>query len=305
MGLTHFPHGVTSLGVPVLPGTSQIHTGNVFFVHNGTGADGNVGDSANPFATIDYAIGMCTANNDDVIYVKRGHTSTLSSAGAITADVSGITIEGLGNANQRPILTWATTDASFLVTAANVTLKNIITTISVDEVVSMFAVSAAGVTLDAVSFVPYASGQAIQFLLTTAAADQLTIQNCNHRQTAAAGSAQKWIQLVGTDNTRILNNTIWMTAYASTASHAISGSTAVVECEIVGNRIAFLGATITIIINLVTGSTGIITDNRLFGGAAVVLAAAITGDAAWKAENYISNTAAGSGIVGPIVDVVT
>jgi hypothetical protein len=257
------------------------------------------------FTSIDTAIGNCVADRGDIIYVLPKHTETIGAAGGITADIAGVSIIGLGNGNSRPTLTWSATASSFLITAANVLVKNIITTISIDEVVSMFAVSAAGVTLDAVDFVPYASGQAIQWLLTTNAADQLTIKNCFHRQTAAANTAQKWIQLVGTDHTRILNNTIWMTAKADTASHAISGSTAVVQCEIVGNRIAFLGATITIIINLVTTSTGIISDNRLAGGAAVLLAVGITGDACYMWENYLTNTAAASGAIAPAADTVT
>ncbi len=303
MGLTNFPHGIRSFGMPVLPDAA--HTGNVFFVRSTYGSNGNVGDFSNPFATIDYAIGMCTANNDDVIYVKAGHVETIAAAGGITADVAGISIIGLGNGNARPTITWSATTSSFLITAANVTLKNIITTVAAAEVVSMFAVSAAGCTFDAVDFVPSASEQAVQFLLTTAAADQLTVKNCNHRQTAAASANQVWIALVGTDNSRILNNTIWVTAKAATASICISGSTAVVECEIVGNRIAWLGATIVNIINLVTGSTGIISDNRCAGGAAVIAAAAIVGDACQMFENYVTNTAAKSGLLDPTVDALT
>lgn len=257
------------------------------------------------FTTIDTAIGNCVADRGDIIYVLPKHTETIAAAGGITADVAGISIIGLGNGNLRPTITWSETASTFAISAANVLLKNVITTVSKDEVVSMFNITGAGVTLDAVDFVPYASGQARQFLVTTNAADQLTVKNCNHRQTAAAGAAQKWIQLVGTDNSRILNNTIWITANASTDSICISGSTAVVEAEIVGNRIAWLGGTITSIINLVTTSTGIISDNRVAGGAAVLLAAAIVGDACYMFENYVTNTAAASGLLGPAADTVT
>jgi hypothetical protein len=283
--------------------------GEIFYV--GTSGDASYNyyrakvKESHLFTSIDTAIGNCVADRGDIIYVLPGHTETIAVAGGITADIAGISIIGLGNGNLRPTLTWSATASSFLITAANVLIKNFITTISIDEVVSMFAVSAAGVTLDAVDFVPYASGQARQFLLTTNAADQLTVKNCNHRQTAAAGAAQAWIQLVGTDNSRILNNTIWITAYANTGSICISGSTAVVEAEIVGNRIAWLGATITSIINLVTTSTGIISDNRCAGGAAVVAGAAIVGDACYMFENYVTNTVAKSGLLDPTVDALT
>lgn len=288
----------------VEPFTGEVHYVAKSGLQARTWLDGKVPKS-NLHLTITAAHSACVSNRGDVIYVCPGHTETIAAAGGITISKSNVSIIGLGNGNYRPILTWSETASTFAISGSNVLVKNIITTISKDEVVSMFNVTGAGVTLDAVDFVPYASGQAIQWLLTTNAADQLTIKNCNHRQTAAANANQVWIQLVGTDNTRILNNTIWITAKAATASICISGSTAVVECEIVGNRIAWLGATITSIINMVTTSTGIITDNRCFGGAAVLLAAAITGDACYMAENYVSNTAAASGALAPGVDTVT
>lgn len=312
MGLTNFPNGISSFGVPVIPSANEIMvSGNVYFVGATAGAswiagvdDPSYGTKGRPFATIDYAIGKCTANNGDVIYVLPGHTETIAAAGGITADIAGISIIGLGNANLRPKISFSATASTFAISAANVTIKNIIVTNTIDEVVTLFYVTGAGCTIDTVDFYP-TTGQCRQFLLTTNAADQLTIKNCFHRQTAAAGAAQAWIQLVGTDHTRILNNTIWITANASTSSICISGSTAVVECEIVGNRIAWLGGTITEIIKLVTGSTGIISNNHVAGGAAVLLAAAITGDACYMFENYVTNTAAASGLLGPAADAVT
>ena len=54
------------------------HPGDIFFVDSGaaTAADSaGAGRSPDaPFATIDYAIGQCAANNGDVIYVMPGHT---------------------------------------------------------------------------------------------------------------------------------------------------------------------------------------------------------------------------------------
>lgn len=285
----------------------SVSTGERFYVHSGTGTNsagyGKSPDS--PLATLDYAIGLCTAAKNDIIYLMPGHAETLSGAAAIAADVAGVSIIGLGNGHNRPTFTWGATDASWTVSGANVTIRNIRTTVSVDEVVSMFAVSAAGVTLDGVDFFETASAQAIQFLLTTNAADYLTIKNCFHHQITAAGSAQKWIQLVGTDCTRIVGNTFMLTANASTGSHAISGSTAVVNCEIANNRILFLGATITIVINLVTGSSGIIADNRLASGTSVATAAAITGDGCYMFNNLWTDTAAASGLLAPGVDTDT
>lgn len=174
----------------------------------------------------------------------------------------------------------------------------------------MFAVSAAGCTMDAVDLKEGgalgATYQARQFLLTTADADQLTIKNCDHRQFTAAGAAQVWIDLVGTNSTKILNNTLYLTVNASTSSIAVSGSTTVTQCEIAYNRIIWLGGTVTKIIALAANSTGVIYNNYVAGGSAVLLAATITGDACFVFNNYATNTYANSGTLAPTVaDVVT
>jgi hypothetical protein len=317
MSYTDYPNGITSFGAPVLPADMPLIAGNVFFVGSTASAkwvagsdDPSCGTIKKPFATIDYAIGKCTASQGDVIYVLPGHTETIAAAGGITCDVVGVSIIGLGNGNLRPTITWSATASSWLVTAANVTIKNIITTISVDEVVSMFGVSAAGCTLDKVDFKEYgakgATGQAIQFLLTTAGASELTVCNCYHKQQTAAVANQVWIDLVGTTNTKIINNTFIILAKAATASLCISGSTAVVGIEIAHNKIMWTGNTITGIINLVTTSTGIIYNNYVAGGSAVLLAATIVGDQCFPFNNYATNTLTGSGTLAPTVaDVVT
>lgn len=284
--------------------TELSFTGNIYFVDSVTGSATGGYTADAPAATIAQALALCTANNNDRIYVFPTHVESIGASG-LAWNKAGVAIIGLGQGNLRPTLTWHTTDAVVTVSGANMLINNIRTTVDLDEVVSMFLVTGAGVTFDTVDFIDAGATQAIQWMLTTAAADQLTIKNCFHVQNSAAGSAQKWIQLVGTDHTRILNNTFMMTAFASTSSHLISGSTAVVNCEITGNRGFFLGATITIVMNLVTGSTGIISDNRFGSGTSVATAAAFTGDACYMFNNLWADTAAASGLLAPVVDTDT
>lgn len=279
-------------------------TGSRFYVHSGTGISGGGYNPDKPALTIAAALALCTANKGDVIYVMPGHAESIGASG-LAWNVAGVQIIGLGTGNLRPTLTWHTTDAVVTVSAANVLIQNIVTTVDVDEVVSMFLVTGAGVTFDGVDFNETASAQAIQWLLTTNAADYLTIKNCRHRQVNAAGGAQKWIQLVGPDFTRIVDNTFLLVANASTSSECISGSTAVVYCEIARNLIIFSGATVDSVINLVTGSTGIISDNRIGSGTSVATAAAITGDGCFMFQNYWADTAAASGLLAPAVDTDT
>jgi hypothetical protein len=279
-------------------------TGSVFFVDSVTGSATGGYTADAPAATIAQALALCTANAGDIIYLFPTHVESVAAAG-LAWNKAGVSIIGIGNGNGRATITWTTTDAVVTVSGANTLVQNIITKTSIDECVSMFNVTGAGVTFDKVDFQETSAAQAIQWLITTAAADQLTIKNCYHVQYTAAASAQKWIQLVGTDHTRIVDNTFLFTARADTASHLISGSTAVVACEISRNNILWLGATITIVVNLVTTSTGIICDNRASSGTSVTTAAAFTADAAYMHNNLWSDTVQVSGLLAPVVDTDT
>src|SRR5262245_23346085 len=90
--------GLQVAGAAVFPGT----TGKVFFVDSNTGSNGYTGLSIqDPVATIDFAIGLCTANKGDTIYVMPGHAETIGN-GTIACDVAGVTFIGLGDGAAKP-----------------------------------------------------------------------------------------------------------------------------------------------------------------------------------------------------------
>src|SRR3990167_10072931 len=105
MPLTKFPRGISSFGMPVLGGGSiPATTGTYYFVDSATGNNTNSGKDPNEaVASIDTAIGLCTASKGDIIIVMPGHAETTT--GEITADVIGITILGLGFGRSRPTIT--------------------------------------------------------------------------------------------------------------------------------------------------------------------------------------------------------
>jgi len=302
--LTKFPNGVSSFGMPILPGAGGLlTTGSVFFVHSGTGLNSYGGtEPSRPLATIDYAIGLCSANKGDIIFVMPGHAETVSAAAGIAADVAGISIIGMGNGTNRPTLSFSAAAATFAISAANITVANLRVTSTIDEVVKMFHVTAAYVTLDGIEHFETATFQTIQFLLTTAAADYLTVKNCYHYQATAAAAAQLWIQLVGTDNTRIIDNTFILVLQNGATCAAINATTAVVNCEIARNVILQTGGTSQVsAILLVSASTGIVYDNRV-AAAVTTLAGTVALASAYGAENYALNTANKSGILDPVAD---
>jgi len=119
-------------------------TGQVYFVGNSTalppGGVGGKDDSAvgltpqNPFDSIDFAIGQCVADRGDIIYVMPNFSDTHAAANAggtaaITLDIEGVSIVGLGEGDNRPKLlaNFAVSTIDLIeVTADSCTLKNLI-----------------------------------------------------------------------------------------------------------------------------------------------------------------------------------
>ena len=108
-------------GVPV---GGEFTTGSTFFVHGTTGSNSNDGKKpSTAFATIDYAIGQCTATKGDIVYAMPGHTETTAT---ITCDVAGVSIIGLGRGSARPTVQASAGAVDTVnVTAANVYIENL------------------------------------------------------------------------------------------------------------------------------------------------------------------------------------
>lgn len=282
--------------------------GAVYFVCSVTGTDG-AGYGKNPdspLATLDYANGLCTASKGDVIFLLPGHAETLDAASDITLDVAGISIIGLGHGSLRPTFTWSTTDSTIVVSAANVSIKNIRCTVSVDEVVTLFSVADGGdfLKLDQVDFFETASSQAIAFLTTANNADDLEIGNCRWVQATAAGAAQGWITLNGADRAYIHDCFARLALNDAAASATIKGvTTASLNVEIARNTFYQTGysANIVNVISLLASSTGFVHDNRAYSDQAGIAGAVALANAA-GAENYCLNTVNKSGILDPVAD---
>lgn len=309
MTTTNFPNGIASFGMPVLGSGFGIPptTGSVFFVHSGTGANGNPGDDPSaPLATIDYAIGKCTANKADLIIVMPGHAETLSGAGAIAADVAGISIIGLGNGTNRPVLTLHTAATTIAVSAANITFSNLVVATDVDAVVKIFNVTAANCTINAVDFKDTANCAPLSFVTTSAAADGLVVQNCVWVQTLAYATAtQEWLKIVGADGFVCRNNIAFISGFptgnpangfivgATTASLGVTITDNVITCN--------SGGTGDVAISLLATSTGFVARN-VVGSAKTAIAGSVALASAFGAENYAVNTANKSGILDPVAD---
>jgi hypothetical protein len=199
VGSSNFPggfaNGVTIRGLPLVVS----NPGKVFWVHSGTGSNANKGTFDRPYATIDYAVGNCTANKGDIIFVKPGHTETVTAAAGLVLDVAGIAVVGLGAGSLRPTVNFTTVvGADMDVDAANVTVYNILFTGGIDALTGPIDVNAADFTMVDCE-TRDVTGQATDFIVTDDNADRFYISGWKHLGAAAAG-ADTAITIVGGDD---------------------------------------------------------------------------------------------------------
>ena len=183
------PHKITQLNAQVegFKGGGDMEDsdiGEVFYVNNDSssllvgaepGADvSGFGKSPlQPLATIDYAIGLCSAGRGDKIIVLQGHSETVTAA--ITMDVAGVTVEGRGQGANRAQVSCATASIDMLtITAANCVLRNILFNESTADVSAMVNVAAADVLIENCQF---DLGATDEECITWASGSRLTVKD--------------------------------------------------------------------------------------------------------------------------------
>lgn len=195
----NFPGGLIAHGFMVA-GSPVFTTGNIYYLSSTAplSVDAvSAGTRDRPFATLDYAIGRCTANAGDVIVAMPGHSEDVSSSAQVTFDVAGITLIGLGTGSSRPTFNITSTSGRIALDAANTVISNILVTGGVDATTNPIQVRAADCAL--LNFETRdVTGQSTDFIVTTASASRLRISGWTHRGAAAAG-ADTALSIVGGD----------------------------------------------------------------------------------------------------------
>lgn len=300
MGLTNFPNGLSSFGMPVLPGGRRPYTGTAYFVCNKTNANGSNNNSglspSQPFATLAYAVTRVTADADDVIYVMEGHAESIVAAASIACATSGFSIVGLGNGRKRPVFTWSTlTTATWTVAGANVSINNcVFVGTGVDAVVTMFAVTGDDCTFDGCEFDIADATNQVALGITLTGVDRFKFVNNHVHGTLNAGCAN-FIQCVGSAGKQldyyIAGNSV-IGAFTTSLGFFNNITAAVVNAVFRDNVIVNSTASATKCIVCLTASTGIVMNNRFGIGSG---AAPITMDAGWWAGNWSAAAVATNG----------
>ncbi len=281
-GLTEYPggfaNGVSVRGMPLL----ALNPGEVFWVNNTSvlvkggigGSNGNKGTYKRPFASIDYAIGRCTASRGDIIVVMPGHVETVTTASTNEFDVIGVTIVGLGRGTMQPQFHFTTNAATDInITAADITFYNMRFTAGVQDITpGAIDIGANGVAFQDCLFDE--DGGAENYIIVADIADGmdgLYMDNCEYRGQDADND--HLLVFAGThDNVVITNNRF--------------------------NQITARSATVPLIEFATLANNLLVENNRFYMEDAAVepgcLQLAGTANTGWAANNYVSTVDTGA-----------
>ena len=309
-GLTNFPNGVSSFGIPIYgaQANSAPLTGTVLFVDTVNGVDAGNGNGPNSaYQTLTYALTQVPSGAYATIFVMQGSTVTISSATALLLNVANVSIVGLGTGSQRPVFNFTTANtAAIPVSAAGVTVSNIRHTANFLSIARAYTVTATGFTLDSCSFTD-ASG-VLNFLniinCTGAAntADRLTVTN-NSWYGLGTTSVNSFV-LTANDIDRLTfsGNYANLAATTDAASGVTVTAGVLTNASIAYNRTYRKNTATTTgaLVNLSgTTSTGLINNNYCLtlDASSPLLFTATTGLGAF--ENYVSGAITLSGLLTP------
>ena len=233
--------------------------GNQFFVDSGTGADTNDGLTwGSALATVDAAIGKCTANNGDIIWIAPGHTETWTTTGAkLVADIAGVRIVGLGQGADRPTFSFGHTGTTWTISAASVTMANLLLVSAVDSITTFGTISGADCTLLDIETRDTTDVEVIDTFIVTG--DRLTVKGHFHNGYTGGNANARVFKMTGVDNA-LFDRCRFMTK-VTTAVINFSGTACtnivVKECDFLVTSTTNLSKTV---VDTIGGSTWEVTD---------------------------------------------
>jgi hypothetical protein len=173
----HTPGGVFNVE------DQSLSTGDRWYVHSGTGTDG-LGYGTHPdspVATIDYAIGLATASQGDIIFVMPGHAESIT-IGGIDVDKIGLSIIGLGNGNNRPTISFTATTSDVDIDADDIYISGLRFVSAIDALQVMIDANSENLTMEDCEFVTSSALECHNFINIATTKDYFTFRRCVFRQ---------------------------------------------------------------------------------------------------------------------------
>jgi len=301
--MSNYPNGFNEVTIKGVPLTVS-NPGKVFWVNStsvlapgGTGSsNGNDGSWKRPFATIDYAVGKCTANRGDIIMVMPGHSEDIASATSLVFDVAGVAVIGLGAGTDRPDLNFSATAGSVEIDAANVTLYNLTLTADVSAVVVGVNIDAAGCTIDNCEFNFNATGDDFLIMIDVDGVDGFTLSNSRLYAEDNVAGAATGIRL-DTDTKTVIKDNFLIGEWSAGAivGEGAAGAQLLIESNSIYNADTAGGE----VIDLNVAHTGLIVNNRCGTLFTTAPETAFDPGSCLCLENYVANSINESGIIVP------
>ncbi|KKN54807.1 hypothetical protein LCGC14_0588610 [marine sediment metagenome] len=289
------------------------YNSNVFFVDSGhTNALDAADESEHgsgwelPFATLNYAISRCTADQNDVILLAPGHAETLSTTATasgttiteVGVDKAGVSILGLGTASLRPTFTLSAVAGQIAVLAANVTIENILMVSDIEDLTDMVTLDASsdGATLKNCEFRDGgASKEVIAMVDIATTVDDVAIEGCRFFSTDTNSAGLAAIRFVGTGARAVIKDCFMRGDFNTAAIEASAGQ--LTDVLIKDNDINNIDAAAGLAVNLKSDATGAVVRNLVFGG--LDTSAPIVAAACMACENYATTIETESGNLCP------
>ena len=265
-------------GVFTIAGVDK-HPGSIFFVHSGTGTDA-AGKGRNPdapVATIDYGVGLCTAGKGDVVYVMPGHNEGLGNA-QITVDIEGVSIIGLGRGSIRPRIDFDHANSSIDIAAHGVTIKNLGLLPSVTDVLVAIDVNAnkTDTLIEDVEALPGEDGGGVDDFAVVidikAGCSRTVVRRPRIRQHASGAGYIAGIKLTGASDDVVIEDPDIVTLGAAAVAPINGDTTLSTNVRV---KRATLVSDAEPGIELLTGTTGILEDVRVFSNLGTIAAAIV------------------------------
>lgn len=218
-------------------------------------------------ASVQKALSYTVANRGDTVVVLPGHTESIAAADGWSNLTAGTKVLGLGTGVNRPTITWSATASSMLLNDANVTLDNLRLLLAPAAgsvtVTAAITVSAVGVTIRR-CYIEVGT-TAARFTTTgiTVASGADDFQFTSNQVFGSLTATPTDVLLVNAAVARpkILSNDIQ--AATSAAAHGVVAFTtaAATNIQLKGNFMANYVAASTVACQVVTGVTGVTSDN--------------------------------------------
>lgn len=217
--------------------------------------------------TLQGALDEVEDGGNDLIIVAPNHTETITAAGgiAVGTTAAGVTILGLGETDERPLISYSTAAGADLDIGSNgVTFENIrFDFTGVDALTGPLDVNDSGCTFRKCEFITADSGgQAVVGIVTDANASGLVVEDCDFIGSEDAGTVSA-IRLVGGDDHLIRRNN-FNGAYKITAGAIEVTTTAAGNVRILDNNILNKTAVSTAALNFIKQTSSIVAGN-IFG----------------------------------------